>query len=154
MTRGRDGRCAGGRPSCSMYQFSRAIYRELQPDLIGGARSPGARALLAACEETFDRLAQDRHHFAKPERWLFREVRVYFPMESQLRAYTVIVSHVRLAIEYLDRMLAQGLVPEGAVLRCHALTRAGNACQRDPLPGREYCPSHQHLEEDRSLTAA
>jgi hypothetical protein len=137
-----------------MYQFSRAIYSELQSDVIGGARSPEARALLAACEQTFDRLAQDRNHFAKPARWLFREVRAYFPMDRQLRAYTVIVHHVEPATDYLERMLAAGIVPEGAVLRCHALTRAGNACQREPIPGLKCCPSHQHLEEDRSLTAA
>jgi hypothetical protein len=66
----------------------------------------------------------------------------------------VIVHHVELATDYLERMLAAGIVPEGAVLRCHALTRAGNACQREPMPGLKYRPSHQHLEEDRSLTAA
>ena len=114
-----------------MYQFSRAIYRELQRDLVEGPRSDDARALLAACEATFARLARDRQSFAKPARSLFREVRMYFPMDRQLRVYTVI-----------------------AVLHCNAMTRSGRACQRDPLPGLKYCPSHQHLEEDRSLTAA
>ena len=28
-----------------------------------------------------------------------------------------------------------------------ATTRKGKPCQRTPLPGREYCPSHSHLEE-------
>jgi hypothetical protein len=137
-----------------MYQFSRAIYRELQGDLLEGPRSDDARELLAACEATFTRLARDRHCFARPARSLFRDVRMYFPMDRQLRVYTVIAWHVDVATEYLDRMLAQGIVPEGAVLHCNALTRSGRACQRDPLPGQGYCPSHQHLEEDRSLTAA
>jgi hypothetical protein len=137
-----------------MYQFSRAIYRELQGDLLEGPRSDDARDLLSACEATFARLARDRHCFAKPARSLFRDVRMYFPMDRQLRVYTVIAWHVDVATEYLDRMLAQGIVPEGAVLHCNAVTRSGRACQRDPLPGRGYCPSHQHLEEDRSLTAA
>jgi hypothetical protein len=137
-----------------MYQFSRAIYRELQGDLLEGPRSDDARDLLAACEATFARLARDRHCFAKPARSLFRDVRVYFPMDRQLRVYMVIAWHVDVATEYLERMLAQGIVPEGAVLHCNAVTRSGRACQRDPLPGRGYCPSHQHLEEDRSLTAA
>jgi hypothetical protein len=75
-------------------------------------------------------------------------------MDRQLRVYMVIAWHVDVATEYLERMLAQGIVPEGAVLHCNAVTRSGRACQRDPLPGRGYCPSHQHLEEDRSLTAA
>jgi hypothetical protein len=30
---------------------------------------------------------------------------------------------------------------------CKATTRKGKPCQRTPLPGRDYCPSHQHLEE-------
>jgi hypothetical protein len=137
-----------------MYQFSRAIYRELQSDLLEGPRSDDARDLLAACEATFARLARDRHCFAKPARSLFRDVRAYFPMDRQLRVYMVIAWHVDVATEYLERMLAQGIVPEGAVLHCNAVTRSGRACQRDPLPGRGYCPSHQHLEEDRSLTAA
>jgi hypothetical protein len=135
-----------------MYQFSRAIYRELQRDLVEGARSDDARALLAACEATVARLARDRQSFAKPARSLFREARMYFPMDRQLRVYTVIAWHVDVAAEYLERTLAQGIVPEGAVLHCNAMTRSGTACQRDPLPGVKYCPSHQHLEEDRSLT--
>ena len=28
-----------------------------------------------------------------------------------------------------------------------ASTRKGTPCQREPLPGRDYCPSHKHLEE-------
>src|SRR5918995_1890715 len=106
-----------------MYQFSRAIYRELQRDLVEGARSDDARELLAACEATFARLARDRQSFARPARSLFREVRMYFPMDRQLRVYTVIAWHVEVATEYLERMLARGIVPEGAVLRCHAMTR-------------------------------
>jgi hypothetical protein len=137
-----------------MFQFSRAIYRELHEDLLGGPRSENARELLSACEVTFDRLARDRDCFPRPARSLFRQVRMYFPMDRQLRAYTVIAKHVDLATEYLDRMIAQGRLPEGAVVHCKALTRSGRACQREPLPGLSYCPSHQHLEEDRSLTAA
>jgi hypothetical protein len=137
-----------------MYQFSRAIYRELQPDLLHGPRSDDARDLLAACEATFTRLASDRRCFAKPARWLFREVRMYFPMERQMRVYTVIAWHVELATAYIDHMIDEGLVPEGAVLHCNAVTRSGRACQRQPRPGFSYCPSHQHLEEDHSLTAA
>jgi hypothetical protein len=137
-----------------MYQFSRAIYRELHPDLHEAPRSPHARHLLAACEATFTRLASDRDCFPRPARSLFREVRMYFPMDRQLRAYTVIARHVELATAYIDRMIAEGRLPEGAVVHCKALTRSGRACQREPLPGLSYCPSHQHLEEDRSLTAA
>jgi len=36
---------------------------------------------------------------------------------------------------------------EGTAHQCKATTRKGKPCQRTPLPDREYCPSHQHLEE-------
>ena len=26
-------------------------------------------------------------------------------------------------------------------------TRKGTSCQRQPIPGHDYCPSHKHLEE-------
>ena len=38
---------------------------------------------------------------------------------------------------------------DGGVARCHATTRKGKPCQRTPLPERDYCPSHQHLERSR-----
>jgi hypothetical protein len=31
------------------------------------------------------------------------------------------------------------------------LTRRGTPCRRDPLPGKDYCPSHKHLEEPAEL---
>ena len=42
---------------------------------------------------------------------------------------------------------------DGGVARCRATTRKGKPCQRTPLPDRDYCPSHQHLET-RSRVAA
>lgn len=138
-----------------MYQFSRAIYRELATDVIDRpGSSANRRALLAACEATLDRLARDRHHFAKPARFLFREVRAYFPMDRQLRVHTVVTRHVALATEFVDQALAEGRTPDGSVVQCVAVTRAGRACQRACIPGLKHCPSHRHLEEDRSLTAA
>ena len=37
--------------------------------------------------------------------------------------------------------------PFGEPRNCRACTRRGTPCQREPLPGRDYCPSHKHLEE-------
>ena len=48
---------------------------------------------------------------------------------------------------------ATGLL-DGGVSRCKATTRKGKACQRTPLPGRDYCPSHQHLEQSTVGRAA
>ena len=42
---------------------------------------------------------------------------------------------------------------DGGVARCKATTRKGKACQRTPLPNRDYCPSHQHLEARTSIAA-
>src|ERR1700732_4131877 len=59
----------------AMYQFSRAIYRALAPDLPppppgAGVNSTHAR-VLGACEAVVERLATDRHYFARPARTLF-----------------------------------------------------------------------------------
>jgi hypothetical protein len=137
-----------------MYQFSRAIYRELAPDVI---EEPGStrnrRAVLAACEATCDRLANDRRYFANPTRTLFREIRTYFPLARQPRVYTVILLHLELAGGYVDRALAQGRTPNGSAAHCRASTRHGKPCRREPRPGRDHCPSHRHLEEAPPIAA-
>ena len=101
-----------------------------------------------------ERLASDRHYFARPARTLFNDVRVYFPMTSQLRAYRVIERHMSLAGQYVDRAAQAGITLDGVPLCCHATTRRGTACQRIPLPGSQYCPSHKHLEESFEVIAA
>jgi hypothetical protein len=140
-----------------MYQFSRAMYRELAADVSSdrGAREAGNRAqLLQACEAAVERVATDRHYFARPARTLFRDVRCLFPMSSQLRVYEVIERHMALACEYVDRAAQAGIRLDGVPLSCHATTRRGTACQRIPLPGSQYCPSHKHLDEDLQVAAA
>jgi hypothetical protein len=138
-----------------VYQFSRAIYRELAPDVIDApGSSTNRRAMLAACEAACDRLASDRHYFAKPTRTLFREIRIYFPLERQMRVYSVIRCHLEHAGVYVDRALAEGRTPDGSPAHCPALTRHGTPCRREPIPGLEHCPSHRHLEETPRISAA
>ena len=139
-----------------MYQFSRSIYRELATEVVEDGRDAYANrlALLKCCEDAMERLAADRHYFARPARSLFREVRVYFPMSAQLRVYRVIERYTALAAEYVDRHMQEGVSLDGSPLSCHASTRKGTPCQRIPLPGSKYCPSHKHLEEDFAVTAA
>jgi len=140
-----------------MYQFSRSIYRELSPEVLStkrGADCASRQILLRACERTMERLATDRHYFARPVRSLFSEVRDLFPIESQLRVLQVIERHVALATEYVDTQAREGVTFDGSPLCCHATTRKGTSCQRVPLPGSKYCPSHKHLEEDLSVSAA
>ena len=79
-----------------MYGFSRAIYRELAPHIMAppaGAPATGNHtAVLLASEHVITRLATDRHYFAHPSRTLFNDIRIYFPMTSQLRVLRVIQS--------------------------------------------------------------
>ena len=140
-----------------MYQFSRSIYRELSAEVVRSKRDGGCAArerLLTACERTMERLATDRHYFARPTRTLFNEVRDLFPIEAQMRVLRVIERHVLLASEYVETQARSGVTFDGSPLCCHATTRKGNACQRVPLPGSKYCHSHKHLEEELATTAA
>lgn len=133
-----------------MYQFSRAVFRELspmvQPDCHGCAREP-QRQLLNSCERAFTRLATDRHYFARPTRTLFNDVRTHFPMTRQMDVYRVIDRYMHVAADYVVQREREGLSIDGSPLCCHASTRKGTPCQRVPLPGSKYCPSHKHLEE-------
>jgi hypothetical protein len=139
-----------------MYQFSRSLYRELAQDVVAG-RSEDVTAtrmeFLRACESSMERLALDRHYFAKPVRTLFNDVRHYFAMTDQMRVYRMCEKHMELAVEYVDSQLREGVTFDGSPACCHASTRRGTACQRVPLPGSKYCPSHKHLDDDFEVAA-
>jgi hypothetical protein len=133
-----------------MYRFSRSIYREICPYVIEDDRSNGCtnrQRVLDACEAAIRRLAFDRRYFARPARSLFGEVRTYFPINEQLHVYKVIETNIGLALEHLARLPEDGIGLDGQPTSCRAHTRKGTPCQRTPLPGRDYCPSHKHLEE-------
>jgi hypothetical protein len=136
-----------------VYQFSRAIYRELASDVIEAPGSSASRrAVLIACEATCERMARDGD-FARPTRTLFREIRIYFPLERQMRVYDVIHLHLVAAAEYVGRARAEGRTLDGEVPHCRASTRRGKPCQREPLPGLDHCPSHRHLAEAPRIAA-
>jgi hypothetical protein len=132
-----------------MYRFSRSIYRELAPRIDernGIAVTAARQELLKACEATIRRLAADRRHFARPAKTLFTEVREQFALAEQVRVYMVIERYIDLAIDFLEQ-LPDDVSLDGSPRNCLASTRGGTPCQREPLPGRDYCPSHKHLEE-------
>jgi hypothetical protein len=134
--------------SC-MYQYSRAIYRSIK-DLIDPYVSPEVgleyrRELLSACEQTMERLARDPHYFANPDRTLFQDIRRYFPITAQAQVAWAVTQGVNAAVAFIDEQIEAGAF-DGGVARCRATTRKGKPCQRTPLPERDYCPSHQHLE--------
>jgi hypothetical protein len=139
-----------GRKEGVVYQISRSIYRRLAPlmaeDPADCTGSESRRRVLDACEETMLRMAEDRRYFAHPARSLFDEIRSCFSINDQVLVYMTVEKYVELADEYLAR-LPQDVTPFGEPRRCRATNRQGAACKREPLPGRDYCPSHKHLEE-------
>ena len=142
-----------------MFQFSRAIYRELAVDIDCEACLPGRSAhehVLKASEATMERLATDRHYFARPARTLFNDIRFCFPMSVQAKVWSVVTQYIAAAELYLDQLPLAGCDVNGNPLSCRATTRKGTACQRVPLPHNGYCPSHQHLAEteEHELVAA
>ena len=132
-----------------MDQYSRAIYRSVK-DLIdpyGDRESQieSRRAVLMSCEHTMERLANDPLYFAKPDRALFQDIRRYFPITAQAQVAWAVENGVKAAVTFIQEQIESGLL-DGGVARCRATTRKGKPCQRTPLPERDYCPSHQHLE--------
>jgi hypothetical protein len=135
-----------------MYQYSRAIYRSIK-DLVDPYVDPDLQleyrqAVLAACEQTMERLAKDPHYFARPDRTLFQDIRRYFPITAQAKVAWAVREGIAAAVSFVEEQIEAGALDGGAA-RCRATTRKGKPCQRSPLPDREYCPSHQHLERDQ-----
>jgi hypothetical protein len=136
----------------SLYQYSRAIYRTIK-DLIDpyvdhSTQLAYRRDVLNACESTMERLATDPQYFSKPDRALFGEIRRYFPITVQAQVSWAVSHGVNAAITFIEEQIESGAF-DGGLAHCHATTRKGKPCQRTPLPDRDYCPSHQHLERSR-----
>jgi uncharacterized protein DUF5763 len=132
-----------------MYQISRAIYRELAPDIAGGREAH--EQVLRLCEATIERLVSDRHYFKRPARFLFNEIKPFFPMQAQPRVWRVVEGYIACTLEILERTRTNGVGVNGEPLQCRATTRRGTPCQRVPLHANGYCPSHQHLAETEDL---
>src|SRR4051794_10848366 len=138
-----------------MYHYSRAIFRAVK-DLID-EREPwpnqieARRRVLAACEDTLARLADDPRYFARPAQTLFEEIRRYFPIQRQAQVFVAVAGLLALAADEIPRELERTGRFDG---RCRAVTRKGRPCQRAPLPGGDYCPSHQNAPRRRTPLAA
>jgi hypothetical protein len=132
-----------------MYQYSRAIYRSIK-DLIDpyaawDEQLESRRSVLMSCEQTMERLAKDPIYFSRPDRALFQDIRRYFPITVQAEVAWAVQAGVTAATSFIQEQIESGAL-DGGVARCRATTRKGKPCQRTPLPERDYCPSHQHLE--------
>jgi hypothetical protein len=139
-----------------MYQYSRAIYRSIK-DLIEPyadqeTQLEARRAVLRACEETVERLAKDPRYFPHPDRSLFLDIRRYFPITHQAQVAWAVSHGIGAAVAFVEEQIEAGAF-DGGASRCRATTRKGKPCQRSPLPDREYCPSHQHLESRPRVAA-
>ena len=144
-----------------MYQFSRAIYRELAPQILApAARGPGRSNHAAVLQRMRgrDHAHGDRSPLLRPPRAhaLLRHPQL-LPDVAQARVHMVVTRYLGLAQQFLEEHPHEGYTAvSGAPPRCRATTRKGSACQRTPLARNGYCPSHQHLAdtEDRELAAA
>ena len=126
-----------------MYQFSRSIYRELSSSVVptkGEDLASTRHRFLRACEASMERLALDRHYFARPVHTLFADVRHFFPIADQLRVYRLVEKHVRLATEYVDSQLRTGVTFDGSPACCHASTRRGTPASAYRCRGASTAP--------------
>jgi hypothetical protein len=137
-----------------MYQFSRAIYREVANDIDATVFGPNGSPHLEVvriCDSAMERLATDPHYFARPARTLFGDLKPFFPLRSQPKVWAVVSHYVAAAEAMVARGPQNGTDLLGNPLACRATTRKGTACQRDPLAANGYCPSHQHLVETEAI---
>ena len=95
-------------------------------------------------------LHSQRDEYTGEELYNMRSER-YFPITCQAQVAWAVREGVAAAVAFIESQTEAGAF-DGGVARCRATTRKGKPCQRTPLPERDYCPSHQHLE--RSLAAA
>jgi hypothetical protein len=133
-----------------MYQFSRAIYRELSPHIEPrrfDSHVEDHLAVLQACEAAVARVASDQHIRSRPAQRLFGDIRAYFPMRDQLRVLRVIETYMGYAYQFVIEHPTAIDQISGEPPKCRATTRKGAPCRRSPLPHNGYCPSHQHLAE-------
>jgi hypothetical protein len=135
-----------------MYQFSRALYRDLCPYVLeerpSAQRDSNRTLVLHECESAIERLMTDRRYFARPARTLFNNLRPFFAIGDLPRVYMAVERHVNMAQRFLAMVPDYGFDSQGVPRRCQAMTRKGKPCQRQPLPASDYCPSHQHLTEN------
>jgi hypothetical protein len=132
-----------GPPSGSepIYHLSRALYRRLAPVVVEDRPrlSSNRQRVLDACEFTMRRLVEEPN-FARPSRFLFDEIRFCFAMSEQLWLRRIIDVHIDFATPLVEELRA------GTRRSCAAYSRRGSPCQREAVAGRDYCPSHGHLE--------
>src|SRR3982751_3943668 len=116
-----------------MYQYSRAIYRSIKdlidPYVTTDVHLEYRRQVLAACEQTMERLATDPLYFAKPDRALFQDLRRYFPITAQAQVAWAVQEGVAAAVAFIESQIEAGAF-DGGGARCPAAPPKGK-----PGPG-------------------
>src|SRR6478672_11149402 len=106
-----------------MYQYSRAIYRSIKdmidPYVDRETQLEYRREVLAACEDTMERLAKDPLYFSKPDRALFQDIRRYFPITCQAQVSWAVQEGVAAAVAFIEDQIEAGAL-DGGVARCRA----------------------------------
>jgi hypothetical protein len=124
--------------------YARVLYRELaglvDQDVSSDDHAAYRRWVLGSVAETFDRLLDDRD-IQNPERLLVRQVSHCFSLATLPRAVLAINETIAAAIDFLESPQARALLTG----QCRATTKDGKQCQRPPVTGEDYCPSHRHL---------
>jgi hypothetical protein len=125
-----------------MYEFSRALYRDLGPWTEAGCPDPPS--ILTAIEAAVDRVQENPESIGCATRWLFREIRHQFPLARQADVRRAVDATCLAAANEARRRSDARLDHLGRPRRCPVFTRNGTPCRREPL-GNGHCPSHQHL---------
>ena len=108
-----------------MFQFSRAIYRELAPEIDISVDPAAHRLVVDACDRSLTRLATDRRHFARPARTLFQDIRPYFPVTAQ--AHVLRVVHPQGLPQVPQLLRRTGPAPHPRLTRPAATVRLADA---------------------------
>ena len=130
--------------------YSQVLYRELK-DHVQPRRGHAdlihqQRWVRRAVDDALHRLIREPR-VQRPERLLLREVRHCFAMSHLPRVVLAINETVSAALGFLDTPECRELLTG----RCLAVTRSGDQCRRPPVTGEEFCPSHRHLREAKTV---
>ncbi|MGD9694670.1 MAG: hypothetical protein AB7V42_03300 [Thermoleophilia bacterium] len=117
-----------------MYQFSRALFRDLRPLTADGADE---RELLSACEEAVASLAEPPRD--SPSLRLFRRVLHMLRPEARIEAHALMRAHLDAARSQVGR---DDEVEPPSLRRCARRGADGRRCGRRALPGSHYCERH------------
>ena len=126
------------------------------------ARSTRTRRCSTPARRTIERLATDRHYFARPGRTLFNDIRIYFPMRAQHRVWRVVACYVGSPTSTSSSQPMRGFDLDGNAARVprhhaqgHAVPAHAAAAQRllpvAPAPRRDRDGGHRRLGRPQGL---